>query len=459
MMFGRGESKQSCSRGLSQRLKEDMISSLPDPLISQILSHLPTKEAVCTSVLSTRWKSLWLWVPELDLDFYQFPDFNAFVSFGHRVFDSNRVSFIRKVKLDVEDGVNADESYNLKSWIDSAVNRKIQHLDVRSPEVDYFYQMPISLYICETLVFLKIQWVSLPDAELFFSLPCLKTMHLIKVQYPNEAALETLVSSCPVLEELEISLARNDAELLRVQSRSLKSLTFIRVSPFQFQSDSVSGVVVDAPLLRFLSIYDYESDSFHVNNLESNIAKLEIVVNFGLEPFDEASVSARRRRCRIRSFLPGILRVRDMKIDAGTFKVIHEYTKLEPRPQFRCMSRLFVTICVSDLKCLPTFLESCPNLKSLVLAIDDYGEMSCEEMDQISGYSSVPECFLQSLEFVDFVTPISGYAAEMKLVKYFLENSAVLKTLTLHVNHDGSIDYEKLLKIPRGSSTCQVVLI
>lgn len=53
--------------------EEDLISKLPDALISKVLSYLSTKEAVGTSVLSSRWKSLWLFfISEIDLDTCQF---------------------------------------------------------------------------------------------------------------------------------------------------------------------------------------------------------------------------------------------------------------------------------------------------------------------------------------------------------------------------------------------------
>ncbi|XP_059658876.1 putative F-box/FBD/LRR-repeat protein At3g59240 [Cornus florida] len=49
---------------------EDMISNLPASLIGHILSFLPTKNAVATSVLSTKWKFLWTSITNLDFDDY-----------------------------------------------------------------------------------------------------------------------------------------------------------------------------------------------------------------------------------------------------------------------------------------------------------------------------------------------------------------------------------------------------
>ncbi|KAH0932294.1 hypothetical protein HID58_009411 [Brassica napus] len=206
----------------------DRISELPDPLICRVLYHLPTKDAVRTSVLSTRWRTLWLWVPRLGLNYRVFQKKDALVF-------RFRQGFKHRQSVDSNKGVDYYNSY-VTPWIDAAVKRKIQHLDVRtdpdSPHIPkfcyrrfraYFHGMPLSLYVCETLVSLKLDGVFLRDSE-FIYLPSLRILHLISMMNPKEATFESLISSCPVFlwvtsEILEISLrnAINDMNLSNLE--------------------------------------------------------------------------------------------------------------------------------------------------------------------------------------------------------------------------------------------------
>ncbi|KAG7534107.1 F-box domain [Arabidopsis thaliana x Arabidopsis arenosa] len=454
-MLGRKKSKQACSKGFSQRLKEDRISQLTESLLCQILNYLPTKDVVKTSVLSTRWRSLWLSVPRLELDSRDFSDFDTFVSFCDRYFDSNRVLCINKLKLTIGD--NDEDGFYLKSWIDAAAKRKIQHLDVHS--LSQSHKIHLNIYKCETLVYLSLFEVTVAKGRIV-SFPCMKTMHLEDNVYPNEATFKKLISWCPVLEDLTVIIYGKDTKSFPVHSRSLKRLTLVRVS--SFHSGAISGVVINAPRLCSLRIKDNVSKSFIVKNIGSN-AKLDLSILFGLWYFDEASV--RSRRSSIHRFLPGILSVREMTIHPRTFMLMYRYLELIPLPhlpKFRYMSRLSVTLGVSNLQFLPAFLVSCPNLKSLILESNSNSsqKMRFKGNYQIS-FSSVPKCLLSSLEFVDIKTNILEYVAGQQLVKYFLRNSKILKKLTLHLNYCSPRDdiVKKLRKFARGYKTCQVAIV
>jgi hypothetical protein len=62
----------------SSNVRTDIISELPDPILCHILSFLPTKQAATTSVLSKRWKTLWLSILALDFDDETFKVYDSF---------------------------------------------------------------------------------------------------------------------------------------------------------------------------------------------------------------------------------------------------------------------------------------------------------------------------------------------------------------------------------------------
>lgn len=133
-MVDRKKKAKICDKGSH----EDSISKLPDDLISaKILCHLSTKDAVRTSVLSSKWRNLWHFVPGLDLelDACDFSDVNVFVSFADKFFDSQKESWIRKLRLRYDDDPHGESSAT--QWIDAATVRRVQHLDVGDGEISH----------------------------------------------------------------------------------------------------------------------------------------------------------------------------------------------------------------------------------------------------------------------------------------------------------------------------------
>ncbi|KAG7612174.1 F-box domain [Arabidopsis suecica] len=425
------ESVKRC-RGFSDA-REDLISKLPDALISQVLFYLPTKEAVSTSVLSSRWKSVWLLIPELDLNSSAFPSNNAFVGFIDKFIDFSKIenSCLHKLKLSIRKEHENDNKSCVTRWIGFVATHKLKHLDVECLlwKKKCLEVMPLTLYITQTLFYLRLHRVLLGNVE-SISLPCLKTMHLEQNVYANETCLEFFISSCPVLEDLSI---------VRKHRRGFHgyySLDF--------------GVLIDAPRLKYLKIGDDISRSKIVSNMDS-LAKIEIVGLFYIERAFHYKVA--------RNFFIGISRVRDMIIsDRAMWFMSFYFLREESTPQFCNLSSLEVKISWSRGINLSMFLDNSPNLKSMVLVIYR------KNLEKSVSFSSVPQCLLSSLEFVEIkISRFGIISLGIGIARFFVENSVVLKKLVVHssrpMRKKSLVAFENLLALPRRSSMCQIISV
>ncbi|KAG7604899.1 F-box domain [Arabidopsis thaliana x Arabidopsis arenosa] len=451
------ESVKRC-RGFSDA-REDLISKLPDALISQVLFYLPTKEAVSTSVLSSRWKSVWLLIPELDLNSSAFPSNNAFVGFIDKFIDFSKIenSCLHKLKLSIRKEHENDNKSCVTRWIGFVATHKLKHLDVECLlwKKKCLEVMPLTLYITQTLFYLRLHRVLLGNVE-SISLPCLKTMHLEQNVYANETCLEFFISSCPVLEDLSIVRKVDDnVKVLRVLSQTLTSL-FVAFDygehrrGFHGYYSLDFGVLIDAPRLKYLKIGDDISRSKIVSNMDS-LAKIEIVGLFYIERAFHNKVA--------RNFFIGISRVRDMIIsDRAMWFMSFYFLREESSPQFCNLSSLEVKISWSRGINLLMFLDNSPNLKSMVLVI------YCKNLEKSVSFSSVPQCLLSSLEFVEIkISRFGIISLGIRIARFFVENSVVLKKLVVHssrpMRKKSLVAFENLLALPRRSSMCQIISV
>ncbi|ESQ42218.1 hypothetical protein EUTSA_v10013502mg [Eutrema salsugineum] len=437
------------AKGVSHQrpARVDLISNLPEALISQILSYLPTKEAVKTSVLSSRWKSLWLLISGLDLDSSEFPDYSAFKSCLHKL----KLS-IRKTK---------NEQSCVTRWVDSVATPKLEHLDVGYTYVcrKRLEVIPVSLFVCETLLYIKLNRVLLGSFE-SVSLPRLKTLRLEKNTYANGTCLESLISSCPVLEDLSIVRRLDDnLRVLRVHSQTLTCLSvgfdLARDYGFSFYDWDSLALFIDAPRLKYMNLDEELSPNKTISN-SGSLVKVNFVsvvriarFYFGFSLSDQQMV---------RNFFNSISGVRDLIISEYIIELISYYMKLEPFPQFCNLSSLVAEVWlrrVKILEILPTLLESFPNLKSIVLDLTH----SMVDTPPIT-VSSVPQCLLSSLEFVEIKSRYeANYFILMELARYFAENSVILKKLVVRwerskLEEDSVL--RDLLALPWRSNKCQI---
>lgn len=224
---------------------EDMISNLPDVLLTRILSFLSTKEAIRTGILSTRWKFIWASLLTLDLSEEDFgldevgdahrnfiKDMNKSREVALRDFVDNALVGCKMPYLLIQTvAINSpDFNFNpsgVKSWISAAIERNIRNLELSICYYGATLVLPQSLFSCCTLVVLKLGMravLNFPVVSTCF--PNLKVLELSLVRYKDDNLSRNLISRCHVLEDLiMIKNEHKSFQTLNVTSQTLKNLS------------------------------------------------------------------------------------------------------------------------------------------------------------------------------------------------------------------------------------------
>ncbi|XP_059670941.1 F-box/FBD/LRR-repeat protein At5g22660-like [Cornus florida] len=435
---------------------EDRISILSDSLLVHVLSFLPTKYAVGTSILSSRWKHLWASVPTLDFNDnlrfkdipYSYENSSNFMNFVDRVLLHHDLSYVQKFRLSCE-GSKVDVS-RMYTWISVAVTRGVQELDLQigPPGFDLperLYSFPLSLFTCPTLVVLKL------GILVRFSVPCsvhfksLKVLHL-SVWLMGNDLMKNLFCNCPVLEELFIQAmvsCEEEAALGVILDVSTSSLTSFKMMGKKLCS-----------MHQFSSLKDDYLSYYVLNNLTS-LVKAD--VNIGECCIQTMEIE--ERSDSVFEVLKQISSVKYLSLGASTMGVL-DYAKEYNVPRFPNLIRLelHVNTCYG-WKRLLDLLNSMPNLLYLVLE----KSKNCSSRRHVSFVEQevVPSCLVMHLQEIK-INGFQGLSDELKLIEYFLRNSKVLRKMEINnFNAEEKQEREfldKLLMFPRGSMTCKILI-
>ena len=199
----------------------DRISDLPSHVIDGILRHLPIQDVVKTSILSRKWRYMWASVSRLKFG-YEF-----FEKFGHRktpriitevlLLHSGPVhEFTLKIPIFYPIRIRC-----LNKWILFLSRNGIKDLELEY-EQNEPYQMPSHLFTCQELANLVLRNFKLSLPPNFRGFKSLIELHLYHIRFESNA-LESLISSCPLLDVLTISSC-SGFEYIDVSAPSLTDL-------------------------------------------------------------------------------------------------------------------------------------------------------------------------------------------------------------------------------------------
>ncbi|KAI3898090.1 hypothetical protein MKW92_041884 [Papaver armeniacum] len=280
---------------------KDRLSKLPNALIQRVLSFLPIKDVVSTSILSKRWRKVWVstdvfdfrgwWRTyldkaegscehEMDPDDYLMAA-KVFLGFVDRVLsvhdDNGDMPTIQKCYLEIDQILFQRDT--VKALVSTIVRRQVEELildfEYDVTECDYsdddcdedeegIYEyslkklyLPHCFFTCESLTRLELNLtyytaLVLPKS---FSFPRLKILKLTYVKFNDNDLLQDFFSNCPILEDLSLDTCawkvEMDAGKLFYCTPKFKIL---RLSDFIYEGLCFANVLGTSTLAKFNSL-------------------------------------------------------------------------------------------------------------------------------------------------------------------------------------------------------------
>ncbi|KAF3457039.1 hypothetical protein FNV43_RR01696 [Rhamnella rubrinervis] len=253
---------------------DDLLSQLPDSLIHHIFSFLPTIYFVRMSIISRYWNGMWLSAPFIYLDdlrkfnkktrnrdkFFKFVrNTLRYRKLYKKVPEKSIISF----KFHTSYSFIGSASSRLKGWLNFVIQRNVKELDlnVRS------YCLPQFILNASSLTVLKLSGLNLEDLSLS-NFPCLKVLSFNYLTFDAQS-LQNVISSCPVIEDLEV---RGRSWMDHVDFAVSNTLKYLSLFAVKFTRLWLEGLISGLPLLERLGLeycHDAINISIHSHSLKS----------------------------------------------------------------------------------------------------------------------------------------------------------------------------------------------
>ncbi|CAJ2668780.1 unnamed protein product [Trifolium pratense] len=449
-MQSSSSSSGSCGGGNDQvasgsKSQDDMISNLPDFVIGYILSFLSTKEAVLTSVLSTRWKYMWTFLTKLDFRDYTNNNFNSFSNFVTRVLFHLNTATIQEFILEIPHYYDP-YGYYTNQWISAVLSMRLKKIKVffflrgNEPKIPSCPQLvsknnilSCPLFEChESLEELEFMISSL--ASCIIKLPSSSFVSFSSLTVLSLAGIITFTSSNEIFQELTLNFPLlREYKAVSCGFSGVKSIT---IEAPLLELVFILGMEFEQVITRFsasrITNFSYYCDTVsHTIFLDQqNIPSSKIF----LVLFDSEDHSVEEISIFIRKLLRFFINAEYLELDLANcwpgFAWVANY--LADIPVFRMLGYLKLKRVTSNT--LLDFLLKTPCLKTLVLQMVDYDEES-------QNFAIVPDCFLSTLKVVKFDKYFGG-EREFSFSKFVMENTKVMERISFSF-HKSCSEVEK----------------
>ncbi|KAK4482099.1 hypothetical protein RD792_011550 [Penstemon davidsonii] len=328
-------------------VEEDRISQLPDEVLGRILSFVPVEDAVRTSILSKRWKDIWMLITNLD--------------FGKKVTNCrNCLNFVDHVIGCVSKlgGFSMDVCFHIgegrmTSWMRKVLEKNVRELTLEGSIC------PRCIFSCETLTSLTLVCDSIEGLPIICNLPNLKVLDM-SIYYPPSDLMENLFTSCPLLEDLTIYRIIGNGVTCNLLCPHLKKLK-IELSPYEEdETDTVCKFVINAPNLEYMELNNIN----YMGTEELNLVNVKSIVKATMEMLEvPENLMSRNRAVEL---LRSLTTVKSLSLDFAYVDVL--YFTYPVLPDFSNLKHLELTIdYYRHMEVMAYLLVFFPNLEELVI--------------------------------------------------------------------------------------------
>ncbi|KAJ3684177.1 hypothetical protein LUZ61_013341 [Rhynchospora tenuis] len=255
------------------QIEIDRLSNLPEALLIVILSFLPTRSAVRTSVLSRRFQHLWKASPSVNLSFQKntFKESPSYVAMANSALLCRQPSDppLLRLRLDVPYQLPFDLPPEfICSLLDHAHSLGLRHLTLDgSGDHELILQSVFSITSLQSLSLpISSRELVFPSTAIATTLTCLKSLSL-DLKPSNSAQVERLLSELCCLEHLQLGIV---AGVLTVSSLTVKKLELLI---FNTINDTDSVVRLSMPSLEFLYL-ESQGITEHLPHIHGDIPLL-----------------------------------------------------------------------------------------------------------------------------------------------------------------------------------------
>ncbi|TXG59289.1 hypothetical protein EZV62_013862 [Acer yangbiense] len=445
---------------------EDILSRLPDDVLSHIFSRLEAKDAVKTSVLSSRFKDVWTLIYNLRFEFTRVGyEGNRGTSFANFV-----ESVLRHCQSNIIQNFHGTYYYLLESEVACltelicfVVGRNVCSLKLKFDVLVLrpMIRLPQSILTCKSLVRLSLGFcdfvLDIPDCMVCF--PCLKFLSIF-VNSPNSNLMQKLFRSCPILEELKIKgyrIENEDVLTFDINVPTLKKLKVYLRGHREDEYDDISEhkFVVRARNLEYLNVCNYFLACFVLGEtpfLNKVILDTKDSTRFSVQPPNNEETK------RTAEFFRAISSTRFLSLDNILISELY-HDRYGTLPSFPNLIYLCLGVDIpSGFAPVVQFLINSPNLEVLVLGkeyVYDKDEVVLPELE------CVPSCMSLHLKEI-YLFSVVTYGQGLEVIKWLLENSKVLERFSFHTTLESIEDEQEMeneiLNLPRASPICEIEL-